>query len=108
MIRQNAVKVDPQFAAGLEFLKDNVFVNVLPEGGVEFIEFISEEELHRTYVLKDTITHEPIREIGDLYSMSDLEIYQIIDKLNVEKGYNIKYGVLSAKRDNPVVKARRD
>lgn len=108
MIRQNAVKVDPQFAAGLEFLKDNVFVNVLPEGGVEFIEFISEEELHRTYVLKDTITHEQIREIGDLYSMSDLEIYQIIDKLNVEKGYNIKYGVLSAKRDNPVVKARRD
>ena len=108
MIRQNAVKVDPQFAAGLEFLKDNVFVNVLPEGGVEFIEFISEEELHRTYVLKDTITHEQIREIGDLYSTSDLEIYQIIDKLNVEKGYNIKYGVLSAKRDNPVVKARRD
>lgn len=108
MIRQNAVKVDPQFAAGLEFLKDNVFVNVLPEGGVEFIEFISEEELHRTYVLKDTITHEQIREIGDLYSTSELEIYQIIDKLNVEKGYNIKYGVLSAKRDNPVVKARRD
>lgn len=108
MIRQNAVKVDPQFAAGLEFLKDNVFVNVLPEGGVEFIEFISEEELHRTYVLKDTITHEQICEIGDLYSTSDLEIYQIIDKLNVEKGYNIKYGVLSAKRDNPVVKARRD
>lgn len=108
MIRQNAVKVDTQFAAGLEFLKDNVFVNVLPEGGVEFIEFISEEELHRTYVLKDTITHEQIREIGDLYSTSELEIYQIIDKLNVEKGYNIKYGVLSAKRDNPVVKARRD
>lgn len=108
MIRQNAVKVDPQFAAGLEFLKDNAFVNVLPEGGVEFIEFISEEELHRTYVLKDTITHEQIREIGDLYSTSELEIYQIIDKFNVEKGYNIKYGVLSAKRDNPVVKARRD
>ena len=108
MIRQNAVKVDPQFAAGLEFLKDNVFVNVLSEGGVEFIEFISEEDLHRTYVLKDTITHEQIREIGDLYSTSELEIYQIIDKLNVEKGYNIKYGVLSAKRDNPVVKARRD
>lgn len=108
MIRQNAVKVAPQFAAGLEFLKDNVFVNVHPEEGVEFIEFMSEEELHRTYVLKGTITNEQISEIGDLYGASDLEIYQIIDKLNVEKGYNIKYGVLSAKRNNPVVKTRRD
>ena len=108
MIRQNAVKVDPQFAIGLEFLKNNVFVNVLPEGGVEFIEFISAEEQHRTYVLKDTINNEQICEIGDLYKGSNLEIYQIIDKLNIEKGYNIKYGVLSAKRDNPVLKARRD
>lgn len=52
--------------------------------------------------------NEKICEIGDLYRGADLEIYQIIDKLNVGKGYNIKYGVLSAKRDNPVEKARRD
>ncbi len=108
MIRQNAVKVDPQFAAGLESLKNSVQVNILPDGGVEFIEFISEDELHRTYVLKGTITHDQINEIGELVGASKMEVYQIIDKLNMENGYNIKYGVLSAKRDNPVVKARRD
>lgn len=108
MIRQNAVKVDPQFATGLESLKNSVQVNILPDGGVEFIEFISEVELHRTCVLKGTITHDQINEIGKLVGASKMEVYQIIEKLNMEKGYNIKYGVLSAKRDNPVVKARRD
>ena len=108
MIRQKAAKVDSQFVAGLELLKNSVQVNILSDGGVEFIEFISEDELHRTYVLKDTITHDQINEIEELVSVSTIEVYQIIDKLNMEKGYNIKYGVLSSKRNNPVVKARRD
>jgi len=36
-----------------------------------------------------------------------MEVYQIIDELNIEKGYNIKYYVFSRMKDNPIKKAKR-
>lgn len=106
MIRQNAIKIDPQYASGLDMLKGILQVNV-SNGFVEFVETISEEEAHITYVVLETITQEQLLEVGNIFENSNMEVYQIIDKLNIEKGYNIKYCVFSRMKDNPIKKAKR-
>lgn len=44
MLRQDAITIDPQFASGLEVLKQSVRVNGYHNGVVEFEELISAEE----------------------------------------------------------------
>lgn len=107
MIRQNAIQIDPQYASGLDMLKAILQVNVLSNGFVEFVETISEEEAHITYVVLETITQEQLLEVGNIFENSNMEVYQIIDELNIEKGYNIKYCVFSRMKDNPIKKAKR-
>ena len=107
MIRQNAIQIDPQYASGLDMLKAILQVNVLSNGFVEFVETISEEEAHITYVVPETITQEQLLEVGNIFENSNMEVYQIIDELNIEKGYNIKYCVFSRMKDNPIKKAKR-
>ena len=109
MIKQNAVKVDLQYAAGMDTLRDKLRVSVIPEGhSVIFDEFISEEETHRTIVSLATISYEQIQEIGECFSKSENQVYQIIDYLNSCKGYKILYEVYALIKDNPTKKARRD
>ncbi len=108
MIKQDAVVIDPQFASGLETLKQSVIVNGYPNGQVEFEELISAEERYITKILPGTISKQQIEEIGDIFSNSKLLIYQIIEKLNKEKGYSIQYALFSRKIDNPILKSRRD
>ena len=107
MIRQNAIQIDPQYASGLDMLKGILQVSVLPNGLVEFVETISEEEAHITYVVPETINQEQLLEVGKIFENSNMEVYQIIDELNIEKGYNIKYYVFSRMKDNPIKKAKR-
>lgn len=107
MIRQNAIQIDPQYASGLDMLKAILQVNVLSNGFAEFVETISEEEAHITYVVPETITQEQLLEVGNIFENSNMEVYQIIDELNIEKGYNIKYCVFSRMKDNPIKKAKR-
>lgn len=107
MIRQNAIQIDPQYSSGLDMLKAILQVNVLSNGFVEFVETISEEEAHITYVVPETITQEQLLEVGNIFENSNMEVYQIIDELNIEKGYNIKYCVFSRMKDNPIKKAKR-
>lgn len=108
MIRQKVMKPVPQYAAGMDSLRDKVCVNRLSSGDFEFLELISEKVIHRTIVLAGTITIQQIEEIGDFYSNSELEVYQIIEKLNSNKGYDIKYLLYELSRENPVKKATRD
>ena len=107
MIRQNAIQIDPQYASGLDMLKGILQVSVLPNGLVEFVETISEEEAHITYVVPETINQEQLLEVGKIFENSNMEVYQIIDELNIEKGYNIRYYVFSRMKDNPIKKAKR-
>lgn len=109
MIKQNAVSVDLQYAAGMDSLKDKLHVSVIPEDhSVIFDEFISEEEIHRTIVPLSTITSGQIQEIGECFSNSNNQVYQIIDYLNLCKGYKILYNVFALIKNNPVKKAKRD
>lgn len=109
MIKQNAVSVDLQYAAGMDSLKDKLHVSVIPEDhSVIFDEFISEEEIHRTIVPLSTITYGQIQEIGECFSNSNNQVYQIIDYLNLRKGYKILYNVFALIKNNPVKKAKRD
>lgn len=109
MIKQNAVSVDLQYAAGMDSLKDKLHVSVIPEDhSVIFDEFISEEEIHRTIVPLSTITYGQIQEIGECFSNSNNQVYQIIDYLNFRKGYKILYNVFALIKNNPVKKAKRD
>lgn len=108
MIRQKVAIPDPQYAAGMASLREKMKVSVYNSGHVVFTEYMSEEMSHLTFIRAGTITIEQIGEIGDIYSSSDLEIYQIIDSLNSNKGYNIQYEVYELPRENPVKKATRD
>lgn len=109
MIKQNAVSVDLQYAAGMDSLKDKLHVSVIPEDhSVIFDEFISEEEIHRTIVPLSTITYGQIQEIGECFSNSNNQVYQIIDYLNLRKGYKILYNVFALIKNNPVKRAKRD
>lgn len=108
IIKQGAAAVDTQFASGLETLIQSVIVNIHPDGLIQFIEVISEKEIYVTFIKPGTITKSQIEEIGVLFNSSELLIYQIIDKINKEKGYSIIYEVYSQEIDNPVIKVRRD
>lgn len=108
IIKQGAADVDTQFASGLETLKQSVFVNMLSNGATQFIEIISENEVHRTFIKPGSITQTQIEEIGSIFHITELPVYKIIDKLNNENGYNILYEVYSQQIDNPVIKVRRD
>lgn len=108
MIKQDAVVVDPQFASGLETLKQSVRVTGYPNGLVEFEELLSAEELYITKIIPGTISKQQIEEIGNIFSNSELLIYQIIENLNKEKGCSIQYALFSRKIDNPLIKSRRN
>lgn len=109
MKKQNAITVDLQYAAGMDSLRDKLRVSVIPVAhSVIFDEFISEEEIQRTIVSLATISPDQIQEIGECFSNSDNQVYQIIDYLNSCKGYKILYNVFALIKDNPVKKARRD
>lgn len=108
MLRQDAVTIDPQFASGLEALKQSVRINGYSNGMVEFEELISAEEEYITKIVPGTISKTQIEEIGYIYSNSQMHIYQIIEDLNKERGYSIQYALFSRKIDNPILKSRRD
>jgi len=108
MLKQDAVAIDPQFASGLEVLKQSVRVNVFSNGMVEFEELISAEDEYITLIIPGTISKAQIEEIGDIYNNSQLFVHQIIENLNKQKGYSIQYALFSRKINNPLLKSRRD
>ena len=84
MIRQDAVEYDAGFSAGLESLNSGNYPFVLLQnnymGGTL-----------GTFVLTNTINDAQLQELLEENKSTGLYFADIIDKLNSDKGYNIKY-----------------
>jgi hypothetical protein len=84
MIRQDAVEYDAGFSAGLESLNSGNYPFVLLQnnymGGTL-----------GTFVLTSTINDAQLQELLEENKSTGLYFADIIDKLNSDKGYNIKY-----------------
>lgn len=106
LLNQHAVQLDASFASGIEELKNHVEVAVYHDNSVHFKQLVSCDTLITTIVLPG-ITFEHLEEIEELYSTTQLQIHEIIDKMNSEKGYDLKYLVYSSTREKPVEKNHR-
>lgn len=84
MIRQGAVEFDAGFSAGLESLKSGNYPFILLQnnymGGVL-----------GTFVLTNTINDAQLQELLEENKNTGISFADIIDKLNSNNGYNIKY-----------------
>lgn len=102
MIKQEAMVIDPSFSAGIKELMQHVHVTVCEDNSALFVQQVSANTVYKTVI--PYITSNQLREIDDVYSCTNLQIHEIVDKLNAEKGYNIKYCVYESSRDNPIEK----
>ena len=91
MIRQGAVEFDEGFSAGLESLISGNVPNELLQ-----TTFSSDKKVFlptRTFILSNTVNDSQLEEIFEIKRNTGMNIADIINKLNTEKGYNIEYKV---------------
>lgn len=106
MIRQGALGIDPSFAAGIQQMKTSMHVFLGDDNSVCFIEQISDDTQYKTIVAPG-ITPQQVEEISDIFADTKLLIFEIIDKLNKEKDYNLKYLVFYGTTPTVPIKSNR-
>lgn len=105
LIKQGAMEVDPSFSAGTKELMQHVQVILCEDNSALFIQQVTANSIYKTVVPQ--ISVEQLHEIDSLYSSTNLQVHEIIDKLNSEKGYDLKYLVYESIRDDEIKKYPR-
>lgn len=107
MIEQDSMYFDPGFGAGMEALQEERIQEILPEIISQSKNENNAQFRTQTFLRTDRLSPEVLKEIIKIHQETDMTFPAIINMLNKEKGYNVKYHTSTFAENFPEMQHRQ-